>query len=221
MLKKVFITLSLLVVCLGVAGCGKTINNVVRENMSEITKVYYFGQNDDFYATLSVGERENEYFYDGKSTDNVNYTLLTIKFNNYLNEDIIWIQVASGENSIRVEAEYNDMSDTFMVDIVDEIELSDTVFVNYNGSSAELEKVSANFTIQYDKAIDIACENLQSELENLKSYSHFNGECYLRILNQKENNFDDFYWCFTCLGQDESNFSIIISSVDGSILAKS
>lgn len=221
MLKKVFITLSLLVVCLGVAGCGKTINNVVRENMSEITKVYYFGQNDDFYATLSVGERENEYFYDGKSTDNVNYALLTIKFNNYLNEDIIWIQVASGENSIRVEAEYNDMSDTFMVDIVDEIELSDTVFVNYNGSSAELEKVSTNFTIQYDKAIDIACENLQSELENLKSYSHFNGECYLRILNQKENNFDDFYWCFTCLGQDESNFSIIISSVDGSILAKS
>lgn len=221
MFKKVFITLSLVLVMVCVAGCGKTINNYVQENMSEITKDYFFGENDDFYATLSVGEREEDYLYNGTSTDKVDFALLTLTFKNNINERVIWVQVASGENSVRVEAEYNDVSDTFMVDIIDAIAIGDSVFVNYNGSDVELEKISSNFTIKYDEALNIACENLQTELEALKSYTHFNGECYLRVLNQKENNFDDFYWCFTCLGQDGNNFSIIISTSDGSILAKS
>lgn len=221
MFKKVFISLCLLVVCLGVAGCGKTINSVVQENMSEITKDYYFGENDVFYASISVGERETDYHYDGNSTENVNYALLTIKFADDLNEQIIWVQVASGENSVQLEAEYNELGDTFMVDLIDEIELSDTVFVNYEGQSAELTKLSSEFSIDYNRAIEIACETFQTELDELKSFTHFNGECYLRILNQKENNFDDFYWCFTCLGQNGDSFSAIISTTDGSVLAKS
>ena len=78
MFKKVFITLSLVLVMVCVAGCGKTINNYVQENMSEITKDYFFGENDDFYATLSVGEREDDYLYNGTSTDKVDFALLIV-----------------------------------------------------------------------------------------------------------------------------------------------
>ena len=221
MTKKILVCLSLCLVCLGLAGCGKTINDVVRENMSELTQDFYYAENDDFVATLSVGEREEEYFYDGKKTDSVQFALLTLSFKEYLNEKIIKVQVASGDTSKIVEMEYNDLSGTFMADIVNEIEIGESVFVNFDGNVVELEKTSSNFTIQSNEAINIACENLQTELEELKSFSHFNGECYLRVLNQKENKFDDFYWCFTCIDNEGGNFSVIISTSDGSVLAKS
>ncbi len=221
MFKKVFLMCSIIAVGVMVTGCGFTLNNVVLENMSEITKEFYIGESDDFYVTLSVGERESDFRYNGESTENVEKALLSIKFNESLNKNVIWIQVASGENSVQVEAFYNELSERYMVDLIDEIEIGDTVFVNYDGSVAELEKVSADFNIQYDEAISIACENLQSELSALKSFSHFNGECYLIVLSQKENNFDELYWVFTCIPLDGENFSIIISTSDGSVIMQS
>ena len=220
-MKKVFIILSLFLITFGLAGCGKTISNVVLDNMSEITKEYYFGENENFIATINVGERESEFNYDGKHTENVPNALLVLKFKTPIEEKAIWLQVASGDKDVRVEAILNEFSETYMVDLTDKISLQDEVYVNYNGENALLTKVSSTFSIQYDKAVEIACENLNEKLEPLKSFSRFNGECYLQVLNQKENGLDDFYWCFSCVTGDEKSFSIVLSTIDGSILANS
>ena len=55
MFKKVLVSLSLFLVVFGVTACGKTIDSYVLNNMAEITKEYYFGENDTMVATLSVG----------------------------------------------------------------------------------------------------------------------------------------------------------------------
>ncbi len=221
MFKKILVALSMVIVCLSVAGCGKTIENFVNDNMSEVTKTYYQGESDNFYATLSVGEREKDYIYNGQSTESVDFMLLTLTLKEDIRDKIIHVQVTSGENTVNVETEFNNLSNTYMVDLAGLIEIADSLTISYEGENLILLDVSKDFVIDYQKAINIACENLSDKLEACKSYNNFNAECYLRVLNQKQNNFEDLYWCFTCLNYEGESFSIIISTLDGEIMAQS
>ena len=38
-------------------------------------------------------------------------------------------------------------------------------------------------------------------------------------MSEKDDDFSDLYWCFTCLNYEGESFSVIISTVDGSVLA--
>lgn len=219
MFKKIFVSLSLVAVLFCATACGKTIDSYVQDNMAEITKEYYLGENDDMFVTLSVGEREKDYLMNGQASEPVNYSLLVIKFKEENILRAITFEVQSGENTADVEAEYNSFNNTYMVDIVDDIQIGDNFSIIYDGQTITLEK--QNFAINYEKALQIACENLKDKLEEQKSYNHFNAECYLRVMNEKDNDFSDLYWCFTCVNYEGENFSIVISTQDGSVLATS
>lgn len=221
MMKKLIVAFSLVFILFGVAGCGKTINNHVEENMSEITKDYYFGENDSFYATLSVGERESSYLYNGQSTESVDFALLTLTFKNGSGLNTVEVVLNDGTNSYDVELMSDDMSVDFMADIVNLFSFGEAFTLTYNNENVELTRISDEFGIDYQEALNIACENLKEELESCKIYNNFNAECYLRVLREKENNFDNLYWCFTCLNYEGESFSIVFSTVDGEILAKS
>lgn len=221
MMKKLIVAFSLVFILFGVAGCGKTINNHVEENMSEITKDFYFGENDSVYATLSVGERESSYLYNGQSTESVDFALLTLTFKNGSSLNTVEVVLNDGTNSYDVELMSDDMSVDFMADIVNLFSFGEAFTLSYNNENVELTRISDEFGIDYQEALNIACENLKEELESCKSYNNFNAECYLRVLREKENNFDNLYWCFTCLNYEGESFSIVFSTVDGEILAKS
>ena len=221
MMKKLIVAFSLVFILFGVAGCGKTINNHVKENMSEITKDFYFGENDSVYATLSVGERESSYLYNGQSTESVDFALLTLTFKNGSSLNTVEVVLNDGTNSYDVELMSDDMSVDFMADIVNLFSFGEAFTLSYNNENVELTRISDEFGIDYQEALNIACENLKEELESCKIYNNFNAECYLRVLREKENNFDNLYWCFTCLNYEGESFSIVFSTVDGEILAKS
>lgn len=221
MMKKLIVAFSLVFILFGVAGCGKTINNHVKENMSEITKDFYFGENDSVYATLSVGERESSYLYNGQSTESVDFALLTLTFKNGSSLNTVEVVLNDGANSYDVELMSDDMSVDFMADIVNLFSFGEAFTLTYNNENVELTRISDEFGIDYQEALNIACENLKEELESCKIYNNFNAECYLRVLREKENNFDNLYWCFTCLNYEGESFSIVFSTVDGEILAKS
>ena len=221
MMKKLIVVFSLVFILFGVAGCGKTINNHVEENMSEITKDFYFGENDSVYATLSVGERESSYLYNGQSTESVDFALLTLTFKNGSSLNTVEVVLNDGTNSYDVELMSDDMSVDFMADIVNLFSFGEAFTLTYNNENVELTRISDEFGIDYQEALNIACENLKEELESFKSYNNFNAECYLRVLREKENNFDNLYWCFTCLNYEGESFSIVFSTADGEILAKS
>lgn len=219
MFKKIFVSLSLLLVVFGVTACGKTLDGYVLDNMAEITKEYYFGENDDMFVTLSVGEREEDYLLNGQATELVDYSLLVIKFKEENILRAITLVVQSGEDSADVEAEYNSFNNSYMVDIVDDITIGEDFSIVYDGQTVTLSK--QNFAINYENALQIACENLSDELEAQKSYNHFNAECYLRVMSGRDNDFSELYWCFTCLNYEGESFTVVISTADGSILASS
>ena len=219
MKKKIALTLMLLCVCGLCFGCGKNTSSYVLDNLSEVTKVYYFGQCDDFYAVLSSGTREKEYLIDGKSGDCTEFALLSLKMAENLSVPAFSVKVKINGEVLECEVEQNGMY--YMYDLARELSGSENVEIIYENTTLSLVNISKDFGVDYVRAVEIASENLKDKITLLKHGQALNAECYLRVLDKKANNFDDFFWCFTVVNINNENFSIIISTTDGKVLAKS
>lgn len=188
------------------------------DNLSEVTKVYYFGQCEEFYAVLSSGMREKEYLIDGKSGDCTEFALLSLKMND-LSVPAFSVKVKIEGEVLECEVEQNGMY--YMYDLARGLSGDENIEIIYENTSLSLVNMSKDFQIDFNRAIDIACDNMKDKITLLKKGKELNAECYLRVLDKKANNFDDFFWCFTVVNTENENYSIIISTTDGKVLAQS
>lgn len=221
MKKKIFIAGLLVCIICSCVACGKTNLEYVLQNMSERTNYFYFGENEEFYATLAIGAREEEYIMNGKSGDVVDFSLLSIVFDDDISKNAISVSVDIDGEKFDCEAECNPMSGAFMVDLEKQMSGNENVSISYDGVSLVLNNLSNEFGVDSSNAIEIGCGELSEKIDNSKNYAVLDAECYLKILDKKANNFDEFFWCFSILTVSGENYSVIISTVDGSVLAKS
>lgn len=220
---KKFLSLAFVLVCVGMlaSGCGMKTEDYVRENMSEKTEVYFFGERDEFYSTLSSGQREEIYLMNGKSEDNVDFSLLTVNFFNETYGKLITVKLFVDEEEHLVNLELNPLNSTYMLDLERKFSGHESVMVEYNGMQVELLNKSKDFGIDADKAIEIASKELSKLITKEKKMSTLNAECYLRVLDSRANNFEDLFWVFTVVNIKNEDYSVIISTIDGSVLSKS
>lgn len=221
MKKKIALGFMLVCVATTLFACGKTPLNYVRDNLSEKTEVYFLGENDKFYCSLSSGEREEDYFMDGKSGETVGFALLSFSLTEINHSNILKVNLSIDNVRSEVELEANSMSGTFLADLEKRLTGNEIIEITYGGKTQRLDNLSKNFTIDCDRALEIAAKELEDKILQKKTYANLNAECYLRIMDKKANNFDGIFWCFTVVNTDNKNFSVIISTEDGSILAKS
>lgn len=221
-MKKKFLVFAMLV-CVGVSllGCGKSTFNLVCDNMSEWTKVYYFGENEDFYCSLSSGLREDNYLLNGTSEKKVDFALLTLNLTENSTAKILKVKVKIDGMESEKEMELNNLNNSYMLDLEQQLKGTENIEITYDGKSLILQNLSKDFVVDGNKALEIAAKELEEKILLKKTYNKLNAECYLRVLDKKANDFDGIFWCFTVLNCDNENYSIIISTVDGSILAKS
>lgn len=221
MLKKVALGFMLTLVVVSLFGCGMSTMGLVEENMSELTKVYYMAENNDFYCTLSSGVREKNYLMNGESGEVTDFALLTIVPNQNVSGSLIKAHVKIDGVESEVELEINGLNHNFMVDLEKAFSGNEVVEVTYEGVGLVLENVSNDFSVDYNKAIEIACKEMNEQIVAKKKFSNLNAECYLRVLDKKANQFDSVFWCFTVLNVDNESYSIVLSAEDGTVLAKS
>ncbi len=220
MKKKICLGLMLACLSIGLFGCGKTTADYVEDNMSEWTSVFYYGEAENFYASISSGVREEPYLMNGSSENKVDFALLSVCFNEGLGQDLIKATLTIDGTQSEVELEINGLNNCFMVDLERRLTGDEVVTLSYEGQEISLENLSNNFVVNDQQAIEIASAELEEEITKLKSGSHLNAECYLRVLDKQANNFDGTFWCFTVINVENETYSIIISTADGSILAK-
>jgi len=221
MKKKLVLMGLLMTVCFTLFGCGGSIVSKVENNMSEWTKIYYYGEHDDFYASLACGEREEEYLVNGKSGKRVDFALLSVKLAKERNESYINVSIKiDEEDEIKRALEFNGLNGFYMLDLNRELSGDEQITITFNDSSLALKNISKDFGVDNSEAIEIASKELEKEILKNKVGNNLNAECYLRVLDKQENNFDDVFWCFTVVNTSNENFSVVISTVDGSILAK-
>ncbi len=220
-MKKRLLAIVLLFCVLCFVGCGKKTEEIVIENMSELTKDFFFGENEKCYATLSVGTREKDYLMDGKSTPKTDFSLFCITFFEENVKNMIVVEVSVNGQKKMYDMEFNSFSNAYMVDLEKKILPDDEIAFAYEGESVSLANLSKNFGVNWKEAISIACKNFEKAIDGEIKHGVCSAEFYLKILDKRANNFDDFFWCFTILNDKNESKSIIISTTDGSVLAKS
>ncbi len=218
MKKKIILGAMIALAGIALFGCASTVD-YVRENMSEWTKVYYYGAGENFYVTLSSGERESTYLVNGKSEENVGFALVSVVLNENEGQVIKATVSIDGEESLE-ELEINGLSTAYMVDLERELSGDEEIVITYNDESVTLTNLSENFSVSDEQAIEIATAELVEQITAMKSGVTLNSECYLRVLDKQANDFEEVFWCFTVVDINGQSSSVIISTTDGSVLAK-
>ena len=55
---------------------------------------------------------------------------------------------------------------------------------------------SNEFIIGSEKALELGINEFNEEIKKLVSQNEFLGECYLRVLDRAEDNFENVFWYF-------------------------
>lgn len=205
---------------LTLSACTFNLATKVKQNISELAEELFFGENDDAYVTITSGYREQPFEYDGVCNENVDFCVIDVVFKNNLSLSEIDAQITINDKAHQITLEKNPFKSSFMFDLQKSIDASDHIFFTFNEKQIDLTCKSKDFSINYEKALNIGIENTLEKLKNLTSRGSFKGECYLKIINNPLQNSKLFYWFFSVKGQDGSTFSVIIDPITGSVLAK-
>ena len=218
-MKKILVIGFVLCVSLLFFGCENEAVSKIEKNMAETTKDYYLGECEDFYCTLSSGTREKEYFLNGFSTENVPFSLLTLKFFNPVESNMIRVVIEIGQVQCEIDLERHPISGQFMVDLEKEVGANKNISVVYDDKTCVLENLSKNFKVGYKKAIEIGAKLFEKQILKNQSFGTLGCEGYLKVVDKKSGDYDQIFWSFTILDSSGKSWSAIISTEDGQILS--
>lgn len=215
-MKKFSLLLIILLCPIVLFGCTLG-SSKIEDYMSELTKVYFKGtdvNHPNIRASISVGTRETPYKIDGIHQKTCDFSLISINFNENFDEETIKASITINEESKEIELYYNPINSSYMNDLGYALNDTDTITLIYNDYNITFTNITKDFKVDYKKAIEVASEKLKAEIEPLWNNGNFMGECYLEILTLQEGNFDQLFWYFRVVTQDNQTYKIVISTAD-------
>lgn len=217
MLKKLFLGVLCILPIVGLAGCGEMDSlSLVKNNMSEMTNVYYFSDNDNLKVSLASGQRETTYQYDGKSTEKVDFSLIVAELDSC---DTELCQVLIDGETTDVLLEFNYRTGKHMADLQKKLTGEEVIQIIYGDETANMVNKSKDFAVSSEQALQIGVEYLKDFIEPLCEDKNFNGECYLRIMDTLTGEENGALWLFSVLSNDGQVKNIIISTTEPNVLA--
>lgn len=211
-MKRKFILLGLILCPFIICGCMARVN--LKEYMSEITTLYFEGKNENFSSSISVGEREKVYIIDGKSGENTDFSLISLKFSSPISDQQIIVEMSVNDKKEDVILYFNPLSNVYINDLGYALNAGDNLSLSYEGSTIEF--VLQNFEIDYNQALTIAKDELKNEIKSNLKNGKLCGECYLKVLVSSDN--DSKFWLFTLVNLEEENINILIDVHSGQII---
>ena len=213
-MKRILIFLFLFIFPIALTACGNANENLIKNNMSEITQDYFFGENDNYSVSLSCGKREEPYLLNGKSEKKVDFSLIVLKDKHQLlNKNFVEANFINNGENVNICLQYNPFNNCYMYDLG--YKVSKEMAFQLNAEIIQFEKI--NFNIDSQNAIKISCKMFEDLIENYKTDGKLYAEFYLKVLGDKQG--DNLYWCFTIIGQDDKCFNLILSTNDGKVVA--
>ena len=217
MKKFLFLTSFFVVLLLTLIGCGN--NKNIENYLSEITLIYFQGEDSDgkLNCSISVGKREEPYIVDGVHHPTCNFSLVCVKTAYFGDEIYAEIEINSIKKDLTLF--FNPLNSTYINDLGYALCENDKIYINFFDERVLLYNISKDFGVDYKGAISI-CENLfHDEIENLFFNRKFQGECYLKVLSNLIGD-GQVFWYFSLQTVDNKTFSALISVVDGRVVGR-
>lgn len=212
-MKKLWIFAMILICGIVLVGCSS--KKDFRGCLSEVTKVYYQGVAGQVEGSISVGQREEPYKIDGKSQKLEDFSLFILDFNQQMEDETIDVKLSVNGVESDFQLFLNPVNHYYMNDLGYSLGQNDEVILTYQDIVVNFYNVSDSFNIDWSEALDIAEENLN--LQSLYKDGDFKGECYLKILTEQNDNFQDLFWYFSAAGENGDVMDIVISTDAGEI----
>lgn len=211
-------------ICMFLTGCNSKLSTILLGNVAEIREFALYGNNDNMSASLMCGMRECEYKINGYATDLQEFGIITVNLQNqkYVQEDIEFCMFV-GTKKFTGVFEINPFDNTLVADIKKRVDYDSNVTLIVYFSSGEqtlkLKKVDDEWSIDIYDALDIFVEKNKNKIKSLCKGKSFDGEVYIKIMNDEIGLSKDFYFLISMYGRKGESLNMIVSPLNGEILA--
>lgn len=202
-------------------GCKKNVQDDVVNHMSDVRFGVFVGQTTGVCANLTCGLRENPYKYDGISARKTEFGILEVTLKDQQPQNLHFVLCVNG-STFSGALEENPYNHTFMADIQKIVDINASVTLTLENicENMTLEAASKTWQVQYNDAINLACQAMHDDLQKLYHNRKFCAECYLKIIMNPNDIDSPFYWCFMFVGANGENGTVVIDPKTGQILTQ-
>lgn len=219
--RKVFIFLGLLVFFIIFSGCKNNVYTICKKEISETRTCYYFGKNDEFVASVTSGEREEEYILNGEHTKNIPYTVLVVDFLTINPSVLPNYDLNIGGKIYSGEMEFNPFNNTFCVDLGVKIEDNLDIELSILNSKKPLDLISISslWQVDYDLAFDIAINAFGDRLYKYIENGKLQGELFQKLVSLNRYSAEDIYWNICLFLKNGEILTCTINVITGQVVA--
>lgn len=221
-MKLFFLILSSIFI---LSSCGSSYENMLRKNTSEVRRYYLDGSNENINCTLIMGERESNYMVNGYSTDCVQFGVLTFDIKDtQLNKSTAKYKLTVGTDIFSGDLQENPFDHTLVADIKKIVDANKkivaTIMADGFESKIELNYINKGWKTDSDTIYSLLVKKYKKELKTFVNKKDFEGEVYIKIINDADINVNDYMWFVNIIGRHGNRMSIIVSPKTNEVLAE-
>ncbi len=226
-MRKKFITFILLLIsAFSFAACGNAKVDL-NKHLIEKRTTLFTAQDDVYSVSLSGGLREENYALDGHVNNLVNFAVLTLARNdsNPLANDTYTYAVTINETQHTGDLIKNPTNNTYSTDLEIEIPQDATINVKIRCTgytfNQDLENTSQHFTVDSQKAIEMANKELAENVKNLTSNKNNKIEVVMKLLkDHSDSELKTYYWYVGVISTNGETLGVLLNANTGETIAK-
>jgi len=206
------------------SGCQSGLEKQIWDNIAECREFVMVAKDDRFSISLACGEREIDYKMDGYANELIPFGVITVTVCNiegFVVDGSRFILYV-GTEKYSGNFEQNPFDKTLVADIgviVDKNKnISIDVLSGEEKYSLKFNKVDEDWCVNKEDCVKILIEQYKKQL---KSFCNdvFEGEVYIKIIDDYDNMSSDFYYYVSVIGRGGSSLNILISPKTAEVLA--
>lgn len=217
-----FIFFAIIILCC-ITGCSTKLEKLITDNISEIREYVLFAKNEDVSVSFMCGERESDYKMNGVTSELIPFGVITVTniSETFQSSDISYVLYV-GTQKYEGLLEKNPFDGTLVSDIKENVDKSNNISITLsNGkdtTSLKLKNVEY-FKINTSDCVDILLTKYKEELNKFVVDNNFQGEVYIKIIDDYDAYTSMFYYYVSVVGVDGNYINLLISPSNGEILA--
>ncbi|MCL2861636.1 MAG: hypothetical protein FWE22_04420 [Firmicutes bacterium] len=221
-IKKIMLTTFLVAFAFVFAACGINVSRF-EGSLSERRINVFVGEIDGVKVQAITGQREEPFILDGKATGMQDFTLITIEPDEFMGTVEFSYRVVIGENEFRGEMVPHPFGRTYSTNINHLSEVEDMTLYLQRGDGEEkqiiLKSVLTEDMIDYYKALSIAANRLEKQIDNMTQNGVLYAEIFVRLMANPVDNTGGFYWYVAFLTPEGNMYAALIHPVSMEIVA--
>lgn len=220
-MKKKLMIFLLAIIVLSVSlvaftACNKSEPENEKGNISRIVNSYFVGENENFFISLEIGEREKNFIADGVATDVKPFAEMIITPQKAIDNESVEFTITGENASVSGTAVTNKFGEyKIEVSALDFEPISVTILIAETPEEISFSNVLQNKLTALD-VVNIAEHEFEERILQEQA-DGLSREVYIKLISGDNEN---YYYYVSYIGTGVDYWGLLISPDDGTIISK-